>query len=81
MSGEDFIHHITMHVRKSEVSPAVIIGKLFMIKADQMQDRCMPVVYTGPPIHRGVTVVVGSSMRETGFYTAPANQVVKPALL
>ena len=43
-SREHFVNNLAMHVGQTEVSSGVAIRETFVVKAQQMQDRCVQVV-------------------------------------
>jgi hypothetical protein len=45
---QQLIHHQPVHVGQPEIAPLKPVGQLCMIKAQQVQDRCVQIVH----VHR-----------------------------
>ena len=42
--GEELVHDIAVDVGQTEVSALVVIGELFVVETECVQDRCLEVV-------------------------------------
>ena len=58
MSSENLLNHVSMDVGQPEVTPGLVVSEALMIKPQQMQNRCMHIVYMHPVLHRFETEFV-----------------------
>jgi hypothetical protein len=43
-SGQNVLHHFSMHIRQPELTALVSVCQTFVVEAQAMQDRCLKIV-------------------------------------
>src|SRR5262245_44335429 len=70
-STEDSLHHLPMHVRQSVGSALEGVSKLFVIEAEQVQQRGVEVVDVDFVLDCFVAKIICLPITKTAFHTSP----------
>ena len=69
-SREDVLHHVPLDIREAEIAACIFVGQLFVIHAEQVQERRVQIVDVDFVLLREVAVVVGRAVRDAGLHAA-----------
>jgi hypothetical protein len=76
VSGDDVLDHTPGHVGEAEVAAVVAVRQLRVVKAHQVQDRCLEVVDGHLVLDRLVPELVGLAVVNAALRTAAAEDGV-----
>ena len=68
--GENFSHHMTMHIGQTKIPAVITIGQLLMIQPHLMQQRGMQIMHVHLILHGIVAKLIGSAMNMTRLESA-----------
>ena len=65
-SGQDGANHLSVDVRKAEITPLESVGKLMVIHAEEVQESGVQVVHVNLVFNGIETKIVGRSVDRSG---------------